>query len=279
MKITSIELHPDKTSIAPVVLSFRDPRTLNPYNAMNVTGLDADEIIPKFYGTDGADNFYSLAQKKRDISILAGLNPNFASGQSYSDLRDALYRIIASSRTGRVTLQLKDALGVVCEVAGFISKMETGHFEKHQEVQLTISCSEPLFKAPSPTVVTVGGLVPSNTVIQDNLSTAPHGMKFVLDFASNLDFFTIIDTTDLTWSFTVTPVGGFLAGDSLHFSSELNGKYLYIQRGSTIIHLADVIEQGSIWPIMFPGANQYNFIHATGMTWNAITYYPSYWGV
>jgi hypothetical protein len=49
MKITNIDLlSSDDTLVAN--FSFRDPGTINPYIVKEIVGLDADEIVPKFYG-------------------------------------------------------------------------------------------------------------------------------------------------------------------------------------------------------------------------------------
>lgn len=280
MKLTGVELHPANSSDV-AVMSFRDPRGENPYNVTGITGLGADEIVPKYYGgpgnTDG--NFYNMSLMKRDVVIKIQLNPSFADNQSYSDLRDALYRMIASSRTGKIQLQFKNLTEVVAAISGFISKFETSLFEKTHEVQITIKCDEPMLKALNPTVVAVAGLNPANTTIQDAKSTAVHGFQFDLGITANIASLIATNSGDSSWQFEVIPVGGFLAGDVLHFSSEYNNKYLYLTRGATTIQLADVISAGSVWPILFPGSNVFALTHPTNVVWNAISYYPTYWGV
>ncbi len=82
-----------------------------------------------------------------------------------------------------------------------------------------------------------------------------------------------------TWSFIVTPSAGFLVGDKVVCSSELNNKDVYIQRGSSKFLLADKIAPFSVWPIMFPGDNNIAILESSKFSWRSISYYPTYWGV
>lgn len=286
MRITSVELHPDGSPNL-VVLSFRNPDRVLPYNIRAITGLDAEDIVAKYYGgSGGTAKFYSLEIEKRDPVFRIQLNPRFDQDESYSGLRDDLYRMISSSRTGKMAIHFKNGEDVVAAITGFVTKFETSLFEKDQEVQLTISADDPMLRALVPTDLAVGALNPDLTTISDPLSTAPHGFKFALTFVKAKASVKLRDPMDASWSFEVTPTGGFLVGDVLHFSSEKNDKYLYIQRGANKIHLADKITPGSLWPILFPGDNVFKVdgvnVDANGirnLNWSAISHRPAYWGV
>lgn len=279
MKITSVEFHPDGSD-AVCVLSFRDPTRQNPYNVKGITGLDADEIIPRFYGISGATAFYNLMLVKRTIVAFIELNPDYSLNQSPSSLRDDLYKMIASSRKGTIDIWFKNGDEVIASISGRFIKFEAGHFNKLSEVQMTVKCDEPFLKAPDPVSLTVVGLDPSLTIINDPLSTAPHGLKFELGVEAVIASLVFEDPDDDTWSFTITPAGGFLVGDVIHFSNEYNEKYLYMIRAGNTIHLADGIAPGSIWPIIFPARdNKLSVSSGASLDWVAISYYPTYWGV
>lgn len=288
MKLTSVEIHPSNSSEY-AELNFRDPTRENPYNVKAIVGLDASEIIPRYYGTSvSMTKFYDLSLMKRDIVLRIELSPRFGQNESYSDLRDDLYRMIASSRTGKIELLFKNEDEILAAISGFVSKFEAAHFERVQEVQLTIKCDEPMLKALTPVTVGITGLAPRDTIIQDNRSNAPHGFKFDMALTSNLYSIKVVDPDDSTWSFEIVPIN-FLNGDVLHYSNVYNDKYLYLTRGATTIYLADRISSYSVWPFIFPGNNRFAFttratvgaayIPATALVWNAISYYPTYWGV
>lgn len=279
MKLTSVELHPAKSNEY-VLLSFRDPNRYNPYNVKEIVGLAADEIIPRYYGMSGTDKYYSLSLQKRDIVLKIDLSPRFDQSETVSDLRDYLYRMIASSRTGKIQIQFKNESEIVAAINGFVSKFETDHFDRNPEVQLTINCDEPMLRGLTPTDVSVTGLNPATTTIQDTKSTAPHGFTFDMKVTASITGIKITDPRYPTaWSFEVIPVGGFVNNDIVHFSSEYNNKQLYRTRAGGVLYLADVITIGSIWPFIFPGNNTFAFTNPTSLVWQKISYYPTYWGV
>ncbi len=255
----------------------------NPYIAKSIIGLDADEIMPKFYGISDLSNekHYNLSLKNRDVVIQISLNPSFRLGKSYSDLRDDLYKLVASSRPGTIQLQFKDGVKTVAVISGFITKFEAPNFTKSPEVQLTVNCSDPMLKALDQINVNITGLNPAFTTIIDNESTSPHGLRLGVIFSKAVIGFSIQDAVIPSWAFEVnltgSSLGEFVAGDELHFSSELNNRYLYLVRGFDIIHLIDRIIPTSVWPIIFPGDN--NFLCSNYVSWDYITYYPTYWGV
>lgn len=280
MKLTTVEIHPENSSEV-IILSFRDPKRTNSYNVKAIIGLDADEIVPRYYGKSGVSGkkFFNLTLEKRDITLRVELNPNFSEDESYSSLRDALFKVIASSRTGAIEIQFKNVDEVVAVTSGFIKKFEASQFTKNPEVQITVQCDDPMLRAPLAVSLDVEGLDPMQTLVIDSLSTAPHGFKFEIEFMDAATSFIIGDPFDADWSFRVIPTPGFVSGDQLYFSSEFNDKYLYVVRGVSTIHLADAVQPGSIWPILFPGENNLGIEGYSGLDWVSITHFPTYWGV
>jgi hypothetical protein len=102
MKITNISLVSEDSELAN--LSFRDPASRNKYVVKGVFGLDADDINSVYYGDsiDGSQHFREARLKSRELVFRVALNPNFWEGETYSSLRDNMYRAIARSRTSRM---------------------------------------------------------------------------------------------------------------------------------------------------------------------------------
>lgn len=280
MKVTSVELHP-AGSLEIITLSFKDPRGLNSYNMKNIFGLDADEIISKYYGASSVntDKYYSLSVEKRELIIRINLNPKFEQGESFSNLRDALYKMIASSRTGLIEIKFKNDTEIMAVISGFITKLESPQFTKTPELQLKINPLDPMLKAPVRTNVDVSLITTTLANILDVKSTAPHGFLFSVEFVTATASFKITDPNETGWAFEVTPAGGFLVGDVLFFSSEINNKYLYLMRAGVAYHLANTIIPGSFWPIIFPGQNSFTITNPSTVTWETLAYYPTYWGI
>lgn len=282
MRLTSVEIY--SPSLEEVVeFSLIGGVTESGYEVRNIFGIDSDEIIPKFYGNslDGSKKFYNFGMKPRDIVMRIVLKPRTRLEETFSDVRDRLYRSISSNRYGITTLYFKSGGTTVAKIDGSITKFETSLFTKLPEVQITIRCNDPMFKGIAPVLFEAADLPSTNPVkIPDSLSTAPHGFCMQATFTGNVASFTIQDVeTDPEWKFKITPDGGFLTDDVLYFSSEYSNRYVYIIRSTNTIHLADKIEATSIWPIIFPGQNEFHFVNIASVDLDSIEYYPSYWGV
>lgn len=288
MKCTSVEIHPFNSSDV-AVLSFKDPKSLNPYNVNAILGLDADQIVKQRYRGSGGSQLRDLGLLNRVVTLQIELNPDFAASETFSDLRDALYKLIWTSRLGDVQLQFKDGTGIVAQISGTVTKFESPQFSQKQMVQITIECEEPMLKAPTPISVYVGYFASRHFDLTDEISNAPHGIKMVFTIRQNVAKLLVgSPATDLPngISLELNPVsiGGFLTGDVVHLSSEFNDKYLYIHRGSVDIPIFDAIEVDSVWPLAFPGVTPFfikdkdlplqDVAHIT-----SLSYYPTYWGV
>jgi hypothetical protein len=278
MKLTSIEIH-IKNSTDIMVLSFRDPTRRNAFNIKDITGLDAENILAQPHaGTSQTEKYYTLYAQKRDIVFKIGLNPRQGEGESHSDLRDAIYKAVSSSRASEVEIHFKNGTELVATLSGFISKIEAPHFTKTQEVTLTVSCKNPMLKSPYPVQIDVKDLNPSYTIIYDARSTSPHGLTYSVSLFSDLPEM-VFGSPEGDWHFGLAPtaVGGFQRSDILHVSSE-DPKEVYLNRGANKLYIADAITPGSSWPIVFPGHNVFKF-ETTLIVWEAISYHQTYWGV
>lgn len=285
MKITHVNMYSSDDEEVTESITFRlsQGHTTDAYIARQIIGLDPDDIVPKFYGFDisGKGKFFDFSLKARLIVIRLVLNPRFRIDESYSDIRDTLYKIISSNRYGEVIMHFNAGATTVCKITGMITKFEVPYFNEIPEVQISVRCDDPMFRAINPVDYAPGEFDTTNPVtIPDSISTAPHGFAFQVTVNAAIPSFTIQDDpTTPEWMFKVTPSGGFLVGDVLYFSSEFSNKYLYIMRGSTKIPLMDTLDPTSVWPILFPGQNIFTFVDIASMTWNDLNYYPAYWGV
>lgn len=288
MRLTSIEMYSanfDNT----IEFNLKGSGHKGRYSIRTIAGLDAEEIIPKFYGNSlNADSkFYDYSMKPRDIVMRLILNPRFRLNESYSDVRDELYKLISSNRSGLVTLYFKSGTTVIASTVGAIIKFESVYFEKLPEVQLTIRCPDPMFRGVTPVVFTDAALPTANPIeIADSLSTAPHGFTMQFSVTSSLDDssgpeYAAISIQDLSsspnWKFQLS--GSYSSGDVIYLSSEYSNKYIYKINGGVTTELADKIKPGSIWPVIFPGLNSFHIPQIASIDLDDLRYYPSYWGV
>lgn len=282
MRVTSVDLVSPNFSEA-ITFNLRGTDPSSRYMVKDIVGLDAEEITPRFYGfgANTSPKFYDFGLKPRDIAIRVVLKPRHNLDESVSDIRDELYRAISATRTGQISLNFNSGSTLVARIFGFITKFEVPYFSKSPEVQLTVRCNDPMFRAINPVHYTDDILSASNPVlVPDSLSTAPHGFSMQVTFNTSSLTFTIQDApTNPEWSFTIVPSGGFNVGDVLHFSSDFSNKYLYMVRGGVTTHLIDRLQPSSIWPILFPGLNTFHFNDIAKVDWNFLEYYAAYWGV
>lgn len=205
-----------------------------------------------------------------------GLNPDYNLNLRAGDLRTDLLRAIGSNRSGKVQLRLLDDEVPVGAISGFVVKFESTLSNKEPEVMITLRCDDPLIKSMYVSNQIVTDLDETNPVIIDPGSTAPHGFYFTLTFGGSVNPFVIRDTTTPDWKFQIDYP--FISGDELHFSSELGNKHIYRIRSGGTLHLMASLQQGSVWPILFPGENQFNIVGTT-FTWNEVYWHDTHWGV
>jgi len=286
MRVTGVCLFSNNEEI--VEFDFQDHSQKVPYTMRAMIGLDAEEIVPRFYGrgTTTKTRYYSPTIGSREIVIRIVLKPQNGVLETYSSLRDKLYKTISSARDGQVEIRFMSDLYEMASIKGFITKFEAPVFSQVPEVQLTIFCEDGIFKSIKSIKVRAAGLSKTKMIITDTTSTSPHGMTFELKFLTKTPYFSIQDVSVVPeWKFKLIPgtIGGlvdFQVNDRLFFSNEGNEKSVFILRGSTQYYLADKIETGSVWPIIFPGENQYTIDYSTGnFSWTAFSYYATYWGI
>lgn len=284
MRITSLQLYSSNSTLTePIAFSLSDADEGSQYIVRNITGLDAENIMPKFQGFSlhTKSRYFNFRLNAREIAIRLTLNPRFILSESYSDIRDELYKTISATRTALANMQFLSGATTVAQLWGYITKYEASYFDGTPEVQLTFTCADPLFRAINPVDYAPGEFPTSSPVhIPDSLSTAPHGFKMELVMTDAFPIFTIQDkATNWEWAFNIIPAGGFHVGDHLYFCSEYSDMQLYIKRGTTTIYLMDSVFPGSVWPILFPGDNEFYFNNLSQFDWETLEYYPAYWGV
>ena len=290
MRITDLGLFSGEIELAS--FSLLKESTRSTYMVRKITGLDAEEITPKFYafGKTTGKRFYDFGLRARDIVMNIILNPNFGFSESYSDLRDNLYSGIAAQRSGLVTLRFNSGGATVSQLNGFVTKIEVDYFDNKPAMQMTFRCDDPMFRGLAPVKLVGAEIPPPNPLyIPDSQSSAPHGvlLNFTVtaavnslilqDAAANPDWVFEVFPNPTVGTFAVNPQ--FAVGDKIVLSSEYSDKYVYMIRGGVTSYLSDKITVGSIWPVIFPGQNALYLGTPAAFTVDQIMYYPAYWGI
>lgn len=280
MRLTSVVLR--SSGYDDVELSLR-PESRDRYVIRTIIGIDADELIPKFYGygEQTSAKHYEQTMKPRNIIMRVETRPQYQINENVSDIRDRIYRLISANRSGIIQVMFKAGATTVSAINGRIIKLEVPYFSKVPELQITVKCDDPMFRSIHPIDYRPIDLPSSNPVIlPDSASTAPHGLSFKIKFTAATSSFVIKDhPTDPEWSFTVTPPVSFAIDDEIHFSSEYSEKLVYLHNLTDPHHLMDMIQAGSTWPLIFPGNNELYFDPIANFDWLELSYNSAYWGV
>lgn len=253
----------------------------NGYVLISATGLGPPDLIAIVEGFDSTGiPIMGHAAQKRDIVLKIGLDPGL--GQSYGQLRDALYRMISRS----VLFSLMDESLILAQTTGYIRQVEPVHFSNAPEIQITIECNDGDFSAPFPVDIPLATLNTLHPVINYEDGTAPTGLQLQFTVTANTASFTIshhsefwhADPGDVNNIFLLTYA--FLTGDVITISTQPKEKTITRLRAGVTLDLAGYINAGAVWPKLYSGVNAFDWTFASSwMTWTSANYIPKYWGV
>lgn len=283
MKLTTVAFSTSDMA-EQVIFGVQDLDPDTRYRVRTIAGIDAEEVIPKFIGRGlvSGKRFYDFTMKPRDIVFRVSLNPKYAVNEDVEEIRNAIYRLISANMSGELLILFKSDPMVLYCLRGLITKMEVAHFSRTPELQITIHCEDPIFKSSNPMVATPEELTATNPIeVTDDLSTAPHGFNFRVEFTAVTSTFIIQDDpTDPDWTFEVTPATSFQIGDELYISSEYGAKRVFWDKSAgTDVELMDKVVIGSLWPKIFPGLNTLYFMQIANFDWIDFRFHAHYWGI
>lgn len=283
MKLTSVDISTSDMD-AQISFSVEDSLPDARYRVRTIVGIDADEIIPKFYGRGlvTGKKFYDFVMNPRDVVLRASLHPKYSSNEDVKEIRDAIYRLISANRSGELTLIFKSGATIVAKISGSITKMEVAHFSRTPELQITVTCEDPIFRTFNPSVADNEELTAANPIyVTDDISTKPHGFEFRVKFTATTSTFVVQDDpSDPDWIFEVTPSTSFQVDDELYISSEYGARRVFWDKDvGTDVELMDKVQLGSIWPMIFPGRNTFYFMQIANFDWVDFRFYPEFWGI
>lgn len=288
MRITDIELYSGDQEVLRFALGPPGPG--DEFHVKAVYGLDADELIPKFTGRAANNNnpLYRISMKPREIVMRLTLNPNWSNGETYSDLRDRVYRAIHGSYSGGLDLICKYGPSPIAKITGSITKLEVPLFNEDSELQITLRCEDPMFRSVAPIEYDTSDFYTDGYMpIYDGQSTAPHGVEMQFTFVSGAAFFSLADapSPDHQWRLYMNqPMDGvnFAIGDTLYILNDETNREIKWTRAGTgdTTSLMDVLVHGSRWPVVFPGITQFyveNLLSSARVDF--VKFHSAFWGI
>lgn len=242
-------------------------------------GPPAITAVVEGFDSTGIPILGSNAQA-RSISLRVELKPGV--GQSYSSLRDILYRYMSRS----VIVSFMYGAIERARTYGYISAIDNSLFTKQPDIQLVIKCDDGDLFAPAKTSIPLGILNTLSPAIDYATGTAPTGLTLKFNVIATQASFSITNHAKVWHTgsgsvsnvFTVTYP--FVNGDSVVISTHPTDKQILLTRSSVVYDLAGYVNARAVWPRLFAGVNAFDWTFASSwMTWTEASYIARYWGV
>ncbi len=235
----------------------------------NVDGLDpvkASVNTSPRGAVDGA-SFTGSSIPSRNIVLTVGLNPNWDTW-TYEGLRKLLYSYFMPKRSIRFVFYSDDMVPV--EISGIVESVAVNQFSKDPELLISVICPDPYFTAVDATVITGSG----ETVTVAYNGSIETGIHVKVTYNSGPSP-TGIGVQD----FIVE--AGVDASMYFEMSSIPMQKFVQnINMGSgTITNLLSKVQDGSVWPVLEPGDNEFAVSTDVGVQDWELTYFERFGGL
>lgn len=249
----------------------------------NIDGLDpvkASVSTSPFGAIDGA-SYTGSSVLTRNIVLTLHPNPDW-NIWSYEALRRLLYSYFMPKRESRLVFYSDDMDPV--EISGIVESVEVNMFSKDPELIVSIICPEPYFTSLNPIVVTgqavrAGG---QPTIVEYN-GTIEAGMKVKLTtLAAPYPVDIGIQIGDPRIVYFATTAG---ITTSMYFEMSSVPMQKYVQNidmntGVITNLLSKVyIQEGSYWPMLQPGDNEFMVVTDNGNQDWTLTFYECFGGL
>lgn len=249
----------------------------------NIDGLDpvkASVNTSPFGSVDGASHTGSSVLT-RNIVLTLHPNPDWKTW-TYESLRRLIYQYFMPKRATRLIFYSDDMIPV--EISGIVEDVSVNIFSKDPELLVSIICPDPYFTALDPVVLTgqsvrTGGVV---TTFEYN-GTIEAGIQVKvtsLTAPDPTDIAIQIGDPRLTY-FAVAAV----VNSSMYFQMSSIPMQKYVQNvtiGSGVIAnlLSKIhVQEGSSWPVLQPGENEFQVITDQGVQDWELTYFERFGGL
>jgi hypothetical protein len=254
---------------------------VNGYILKETLGLNPPALVAIVEGFDSSGiPVLGAVAENRELAFRIALSPGL--GQSYSSLRDDLYKFIDKT----VLVNLMNDSMITAQATGYIQQCEAVHFSNQPDIQMTIECQEGEFVSPKSVNIPFSDLTSLQPIINYNEGTAPTGLDLQCTVTAIQSGFAITEHSKF-WDVSGVEVHNvfqviypFLVGDVINISTSMKNKRITRTRAGVTLDIAGYINAGAVWPKLYSGVNTFHWTFASSwMTWTAASYIPKYWGV
>jgi len=249
----------------------------------NISGLNPVKasVTTSPYGSVDGASFTGSSVLSRNIVLTLHPNPDW-DNWTYETVRQLIYSYFMPKRNTRLVFFSDDVVPV--EISGVVESVEVNPFSKDQEFLVSIVCPYPYFTSLDPIVVTGqtvragGAVVPIeyNGTIETGIN-----VKVTAVTAPNpTDIGIQIGDPALTYFATLASVD-----TSTYFEMNSVAMRKYVQNvgiGSGVITnlLSKIhVQEGSAWPLLQPGENEFTVVTDQGAQDWELTYFERFGGL
>lgn len=244
----------------------------------NITGLDPvkGSVNTSPFGSVDGSSYTGSSVLSRNIVLTLKPNPDWDTW-TYESLRRLLYSYFMPKQISRLVFYSDDLIPV--EIYGVVEDVSVNMFTKEPELTVSIICPDPYFTALDATVL-----------------TAENGVTNTFEYGGNVEAGIIVKVTAVSGAPTTI---GIQLGDpkvtyfgviatvsaSQYFEMSSVPMRKYVQNvniGTGVIEnlLSKVyIQEGSLWPMLEPGVNEFKVITDSGVQDYQLIFYERFGGL
>ena len=247
----------------------------------NVAGLDPVKasVNTSLYGSIDGSSYVGSSVDKRNIVLTLKPNPDWRTW-TYEKLRRLLYAYFMPKLVTQLVFYSDDMPPV--QIAGVVEDVSVNMFSKTPELNVSIICPDPYFTSLDPIVLTgQASGSPMPTVI-DYQGTEETGIRLKVTYiaASPTKIGIQIGDPKITYFEVEATVD---AAKYFELSSLPMQKFVQqVNIGSGVIEnlLPKItIQEGTLWPVLEPGENEFLVITDSGVQDWELTYYERFGGL
>jgi hypothetical protein len=275
MKFQKLRLNGLSTITFPITAALPSDR----YILKNADGLGpppVDVTIADALTSGGV--YQGRRPQSREVVLTVGLNPNYSSGQTASDLRAELYGLLTPGSADIVHIELldgsnaSDGTDVLAMTDGYVSKLEIRPFSQTPEVQITIPCLQPYLEAPTILYVEPGGSKLAPELV--NSGTAPTGFHMEIVFTSSVNSWALLDANGRKMAFDYN----FGTADKLVFDTRPGKRGVWLVKDGVTTNIIYALSTDSKWFMLYGGINAFT-ASSSAYDWGDVYFQAQYWGV
>ena len=281
--LTEVKAYSSWQSAPELLLSNNGGPEADLIQITNIEGLEPVKaaVNTSPFGSVDGEAYTGGNVLSRNIVLTLHPNPDW-DNWTYEKLRRLIYAYFMPKRLTRLVFYSDDMIPV--EIMGIVEAVSVNPFSKDPEIQVSIICPDPYFSALNGEVIT-------------GQSVRAGGEVAAIDYDGNVEAGIYVKVTSVSGSPPTTigiqigdPAISYFTvatavNDSMYFEMSSVPMYKYVQNidmnTGIIINLLSkiTVQEGSSWPILQPGEQDFSVITDAGVQDWELTYFERFGGL